>query len=61
MEDLEEAIYRAQQAVEITPEDHPDLAAMLNNRGEELASRFVSRKPDTIFGRGPSQNRLRPT
>jgi tetratricopeptide (TPR) repeat protein len=39
MEDLEEAIRVARQAITITPRNHPDLAAMLNN----LAVRFSSR------------------
>ncbi len=36
MEDLEESIRRAQQAVDITPQDHPDLAGRLNNFGRRL-------------------------
>jgi hypothetical protein len=31
MEDLERAIRKAQQAVEVTPQDHPDLADRLSN------------------------------
>ena len=40
MEDLEEAIRKVQQAVEITPQDHPDLAMYLNNLGYVLEKRF---------------------
>jgi hypothetical protein len=40
MEDLGEAIQRAEQAVSTTPEDHPNLAGMLNNLGNKLESRF---------------------
>ncbi|SPJ84208.1 uncharacterized protein FTOL_10725 [Fusarium torulosum] len=40
MKDLEEAIETARQAVKSTPDDHPDLAAMLNNLGTKLESRY---------------------
>ena len=40
MEDLEEAIRVARQAVDVTPEGHPDLAAMLNNLGNKLGRRY---------------------
>jgi len=40
MEDLEDSIRRAQQAVNITPQDHPDLAMYLNNLGYKLETRF---------------------
>jgi tetratricopeptide (TPR) repeat protein len=40
MEDLKEAIRRAQQAVDITPEDYPDLASILDNLCVMLESRF---------------------
>ena len=40
MEDLEEAIRVSRQAVKVTPEDHPDLAACLNNLGNKLESRY---------------------
>jgi len=40
MEDLEEAIQVARQAVDVTPEDHPDLAERLNNLGNRLESRY---------------------
>ncbi|KAH0556259.1 hypothetical protein GP486_005813 [Trichoglossum hirsutum] len=40
MEDLEEAIRVAQQAVDATPEDHPDLAAWLNALGNKLRRRY---------------------
>ncbi|KAH0563243.1 hypothetical protein GP486_002188 [Trichoglossum hirsutum] len=43
MEDLEEAILIARQAVDavdVTPEDHPDLAGRLNNLGNKLESRY---------------------
>jgi tetratricopeptide (TPR) repeat protein len=40
MEDLKEAIRKAQQAVEFTPENHPDLAMYLNNLGNKLKRRF---------------------
>lgn len=39
MTDLQEAIDAARQAVESTPEDHPDRAACLNNLGNKLESR----------------------
>jgi hypothetical protein len=31
MKDLEESIYQAQQVVDITPQDHPNLEMYLNN------------------------------
>jgi hypothetical protein len=37
MEDLEEAIHKAQQAVEVTPQDHPDLVDRLSNQGRRFA------------------------
>jgi len=40
MEDLEEAIRVSRQAVKVTPEDHPDLAAWLNNLGNNLGRRY---------------------
>ena len=40
MEDLEQSARRAQQAVDLTPQDHPDLASMLNNLGNKLERRF---------------------
>ena len=40
MVDLEEAIRNAQQAVEVTPQDHPGLASRLNNLGTKLVLRF---------------------
>ena len=40
MEDLEEAILVARQAVDVTPKDHPDLAGWLNNLGTKLESRY---------------------
>ncbi|KAF2465628.1 uncharacterized protein BDR25DRAFT_239619, partial [Lindgomyces ingoldianus] len=40
MEDLEKAIRVARQAVEVTPDDHPDLAGRLNNLGNKLKSRY---------------------
>ena len=40
MEDLEEAIRVARQAVDVTPEDHPDLAGRLNNLGLKLQRRY---------------------
>ena len=36
MEDLEEAVRVARQAVDVTPQDHPDLATLLNNLGIKL-------------------------
>lgn len=36
MIDSEEAIRNAQQAVEVTPQDHPDLAGRLDNLGTKL-------------------------
>ncbi len=43
MEDLEESIRRAQEAVDITPQDHPDLAIYLNSSGRRLC---LSSQPD---------------
>jgi hypothetical protein len=40
MEDLEESICQAQQTVNIMPQDHLDLAGMLNNLGSKLESQF---------------------
>ncbi len=40
MNDLEEAIDREREALAITPNNHPDRAAMLNNLGKKLASRY---------------------
>src|SRR5437762_1771972 len=40
MEDLEEAIRKAEGAVKATPQDHPDLAGRLNNLGNMLESRY---------------------
>ncbi|KAI9863865.1 MAG: hypothetical protein M1813_003517 [Trichoglossum hirsutum] len=40
MEDLEEAIRKAEQAVKATPEGHPDLATWLSNLGNMLERRF---------------------
>src|SRR2546421_9846945 len=40
MEDLEEAIRKAEEAVKATPEDHPDLAGRLNNLGNKLERRY---------------------
>ena len=40
MEDLEEAIRVARQAVDVTPKNHPNLAAMLNNLGTKLGRRY---------------------
>jgi tetratricopeptide (TPR) repeat protein len=40
MNDLEAAIQAAQQAVEVTPKDHPDLAVCLNNLGNMLGNRY---------------------
>lgn len=49
IEDLEEAIRVARQAVEITPEDHPDLAGRLNNLGTKLSRRYDrTRKMDDL-------------
>jgi len=39
MEDLAQAIRTARQAVEVTPEDHLDLAGWLNNLGTKLEGR----------------------
>jgi hypothetical protein len=36
MEDLEKAIHKAQQAVEVTPQDHPDLVDRLSNQGRRF-------------------------
>jgi hypothetical protein len=36
MKDMVEAIRTARQAVELTPADHPDQAARLNNIGTKL-------------------------
>jgi hypothetical protein len=43
MNDLEEAIWTAQQAVELTPADHPDRATHLNNIGVFLQRRYERR------------------
>ena len=40
MGDLEEAIRLARQAVQVTPDDHPDPAAYLTNLGNKLKSRY---------------------
>jgi tetratricopeptide (TPR) repeat protein len=40
MEDLEEATRLARKAIDVTPDDHPDFAAMLNNLANKLRSRF---------------------
>ncbi|KAJ4240578.1 hypothetical protein NW760_000861 [Fusarium oxysporum] len=40
MKDLEEAIQAARQAVELTPDDHPDLAARFNGLGNQLSCRY---------------------
>src|SRR2546421_12778568 len=40
MEDLEEAIRRAEEAVAATPDDHPELAGRLNILGINLGCRF---------------------
>ena len=40
MEDLDRAIVTKEQAVESTPDDHPDRAGCLNNLGIALQSRF---------------------
>jgi tetratricopeptide (TPR) repeat protein len=38
--DLDEAIHNARKAVDATPEDHPDRAAMLDNLGSYLSNRY---------------------
>ncbi|KAL6229082.1 hypothetical protein BDW75DRAFT_225709 [Aspergillus navahoensis] len=40
MEDLEEAIRTARRAADITPEDHSDLAILLNNLASRLSDRY---------------------
>ncbi|RYP58987.1 hypothetical protein DL771_011041 [Monosporascus sp. 5C6A] len=40
MSDLEEAISVAREAVDATPQDHPDRAARLNNLGNRLGDRY---------------------
>jgi tetratricopeptide (TPR) repeat protein len=40
-EDLEEAISHARRAVEITPQDHPNLAIWLNNLGNMLSYQYA--------------------
>ena len=40
MEDLEEAIRVARQAVDVTPKNHSNLAAWLNNLGNKLGRRY---------------------
>ncbi|KAH7131154.1 CHAT domain-containing protein [Dactylonectria macrodidyma] len=40
MADLEEAIRTARQAVDSTPDDHPDRAGRLNNLGTKLGQRY---------------------
>jgi len=51
MEDLEDSIRRAQQAVNITPQDHPDLAMYLNNLGNKLETQFERTLKDGGLGR----------
>jgi hypothetical protein len=41
MEDPEEAIHKAQQAVEVTPQDHPDLVDRLSNQGRRFLPVFI--------------------
>jgi hypothetical protein len=41
MEDLEEAIRKAQQAVEVTPQGHPDLADRLSNQARHFSPVFI--------------------
>ena len=40
MADLEEAIRMGQEAVTITPKDHPDRAGFLNNLGSHFSDRY---------------------
>ena len=40
MDDLEEAIRLARQAVDTTPGDHPNLAAYLSNLGTKLSHQY---------------------
>src|SRR5436190_1902559 len=40
MDDLEEAIQGAREAVDATPRDHPDRAGRLNNLGIRLGDRY---------------------
>ncbi|SPJ80269.1 uncharacterized protein FTOL_08661 [Fusarium torulosum] len=40
MKDLEESIKAARQAIELTPDDHPDLAGWLSNLGNQLCHRY---------------------
>ncbi|KAK3082077.1 hypothetical protein LTS18_005475 [Coniosporium uncinatum] len=40
IEDLEDAIKFARQVANVTPADHPNLAACLNNLGNKLESRY---------------------
>jgi hypothetical protein len=39
MDDIDHLIITKEQAIELTPVDHPDRAAMLNNFGIALRSR----------------------
>lgn len=48
MEDLEEVIRVTRQAIEVTPEDHPDLAAYLTNLGCQFLSLDSASKLDTL-------------
>jgi len=41
MADPEAAVQAVQQAIDSTPEDHPDRAMYLNNLGNELKSRYA--------------------
>ncbi len=55
MEDLEDSIRRAQQAVTITPQDHLSLAMYLNNLGNKLETQFERRLKEGGLGRVNSQ------
>jgi hypothetical protein len=40
MKDLEEAVQKAQTALDITPEAHPDLPCQLTNLANRLGERY---------------------
>lgn len=56
LEDLKESIRRVQQVVAITPQDHPDLAARLNNLGIMLQSVMASLTVTKEAGRWGSRS-----
>jgi hypothetical protein len=49
MGDLGEAIRKAQQAVEVTPQDHPDLVGRLSNQGRCSCLQSTFSRPRKII------------